>query len=265
MIKLVLSDMDGTLLKENKEMPKDTFQVFEQLLASDVACGVATGRSLTSLFRDFKQLSEQLTFIAENGAIVYHQGQLLYKEVMKQRLIDRILNVVLPFSDLIPVLAAVDKTYTCACSEAEVEHLHIYYPHLEIVDDLYAVDDEIVKMTVYHRNQNAVDNLPLFDGFGKDANVSVSGKEWIDFSSKGVNKGNGIKALQEHLHITAAQCMAFGDYMNDYEMMLSVGESYAMGNAYGAIKDVSKYVIGTNEEEAVLQVIVDTFQLKMST
>lgn len=263
MIKLVFMDMDGTLLKDNKEMPKNTKQVLKAIMDKGVVCGIATGRSLASLYRDFAGIEKELAYIAENGTIAVYEDKYLYAQEMSKEYVHKILHIVDKTDNVLPIAACVNHTYSLTCDEKIKEYLRQYYPTIETVDSLYDVKDEIVKLTLYNSDNNAEGRVALFDDLKDDINISISGVEWIDFSSKGANKGRGIKAFQEKFNISKEETMAFGDYMNDYEMLQSVGESYAMGNAYPKIKEISKHVIGTNEEEAVIQTLVKEFDVKL--
>ncbi|MFR8178319.1 MAG: HAD hydrolase family protein [Christensenellales bacterium] len=58
--------------------------------------------------------------------------------------------------------------------------------------------------------------------------IILSGEHWVDVMKPGVNKGCAMRGIQQKLGISAAECMAFGDYLNDCELLQAVGESYAM-------------------------------------
>ena len=82
-------------------------------------------------------------------------------------------------------------------------------------------------------------------------------KEWMDIQNQHMHKGVGIKFLQDTYQIKSEECAAFGDQMNDYEMLQEVKYAYAMSNAVQPIKDIAYEVIGSNDEQAVLKKIED--------
>lgn len=261
MIKLVLSDMDGTLLKDDKTMPKDAEKVFQQLLDKDIVCGAATGRSIASLFRDFHTLKEKLTFIAENGAIICHKNEILHKAIIENKLVKDIIKKTQMIKHTYPVLCAYDKVYTIKEAKKYEDNFHAYYPYIEYVDDLLQVDDEIVKIAVYDEVNSEQNSYPILKDFEQSLNVIPSGKEWVDISVKGVNKGTAVKILQEKLNIKDEECMAFGDFLNDITMLENVEYSYAVENAHPKIKEVSKYACKSNQEEGVLEELKSFFKL----
>ena len=91
--------------------------------------------------------------------------------------------------------------------------------------------------------------------------ISVSGELWMDFMNVGVNKGTAIERIQEYYDVTYDETMAFGDYLNDYEMMQSCKYSYAMANAHPKLKEVSNYEAKSNDENGVVEVIKEYFEI----
>ena len=78
-----------------------------------------------------------------------------------------------------------------------------------------------------------------------------SGRKWIDVMQRGVSKATGIQQVLDAHGIQASEMMAFGDSMNDYEILRMAGTSVAMGNARSAIKQIATKVIGTNVDRSV--------------
>ena len=87
----------------------------------------------------------------------------------------------------------------------------------------------------------------------------VSGEDWMDLMRPGINKGLAVSALCKSLHITPEECMAFGDYMNDLELLQAAGESYAMANGHEALKAAAKHICPSNDEDGVCRAIRAVF------
>lgn len=85
--------------------------------------------------------------------------------------------------------------------------------------------------------------------------VVLSSEVWVDIIPTGANKGLAIKKLQEKLNIKPEECVAFGDYLNDYEMLQSVYYSYAMENAVPELKKVARFIAPPNYENGVMRTI----------
>ena len=85
--------------------------------------------------------------------------------------------------------------------------------------------------------------------------LDLASEYWVDIVSAGVTKGTAVKKLQQLMHIRPEECMAFGDYMNDAEMLASVYYGYAMGNAHPDVKKAARFEAPKNTENGVMEVI----------
>lgn len=91
--------------------------------------------------------------------------------------------------------------------------------------------------------------------------VVTSGNTWMDIQNKNINKGIAINFLQALYEINPDECVAFGDQMNDYELLQQVKYSYAMANAVDPIKDIAYGIANTNDEQGVLRKIKEILQI----
>ncbi len=85
--------------------------------------------------------------------------------------------------------------------------------------------------------------------------MNAAGNHWIDFTAMGAEKGNAVRELQERLHVTQEETMAFGDNHNDIEMLKNAGESYAVSNARREVKCVCKHILPDADQGSVLKVL----------
>ena len=77
----------------------------------------------------------------------------------------------------------------------------------------------------------------------------------MDIQREGVNKGLGMRYIQEHEHISRDECLAFGDQMNDYALLKSVKYGFAMENAVDEIKKLAYGITDSNEDQGCLKII----------
>ena len=137
----------------------------------------------------------------------------------------------------------------------EVKKYYCAYSFVNSFDDVH---DEIMKIAIYDKQHHIQD---LLDEISQQLPIGVkivtSGNEWMDIQNQNMNKGVGIQFLQDMYQIQFDECAAFGDQMNDYEMLQEVKYAYAMSNAVQPIKDIAYEVIGSNDEQAVLKKIED--------
>ena len=91
--------------------------------------------------------------------------------------------------------------------------------------------------------------------------VILSGEHWVDIMKPGVNKGRAMESLMAQRGLTPDECMAFGDYLNDLELLRAVGESYAMDNALPEVKQAARHIAPSNDEDGVMRVLRERFAL----
>ena len=119
------------------------------------------------------------------------------------------------------------------------------------VHDVPAPTTSILKASVYCDDEPMDLAYILTRELDDDFVFAPSGRKWIDVMQRGVTKATGIRQVLDAHGIRADEMMAFGDSMNDYEILRMAGISMAMGNARPAIKQIATKVIGTNADYAV--------------
>lgn len=261
-IKLILCDLDGTILDSSKQVPTGFDHVFQQLQKKGIALGMATGRPYANIKLKFKEAADQMSCVAENGGCVTYQGKLIHSEHIEKKLCDSVVHKCRILKNCGAVLCALNATYIENREEHMIAACQEYYPNLIIVDDLLAVEDEIVKISVRDFIDSKIHTGPAFANFDVRLDSASSDKHWLDIMNKGVSKSKGMDILCARMGITADQVMAFGDEMNDYELLSKVTYSYAMGNAVDQIKNVCRYVCESNDNDGVMKTIKSVFSLE---
>lgn len=126
--------------------------------------------------------------------------------------------------------------------------------NVTVVDNILEVQEDILKISMY-RESGLEETLPYWKKlFGSQATVVTSGHAWLDMMPMSADKGKGIRVLQKHFLISADACAAFGDNLNDLEMLHEVTYSFAVSNAKEEVKETAKYE--TERVETVLEKII---------
>ena len=264
MIKLIASDMDGTLLTSDKRLSKDFAEVVRALGKQGVSFCIASGRQYASLRRDLQDLVSDLIFIAENGALIMEHDKQLFIEALDAQDLPAIVRAAEGLQGVYPVVCRSDAALVDrSASEAFVQEMRMYYEQTFVVDDLAGVCadfHDVCKVAFYDAGDAATHALPVLkQRLGGDHAVILSGENWVDVMKPGVNKGRAMRMLQQLKGLTPDACMAFGDYLNDLEMLESVTESYAMDNALDEIKRAAKHIAPRNDDDGVMRVVKERF------
>ena len=266
MIKLIASDMDGTLLDSRKRMPEGFLPAVRALRRQGASFIVASGRQYAALRRDLEALVPEIIFIAENGALIMENDRELFIDPLPAPSMPDILRAAEGLEGVYPVVcrahaALVEET----ASEEFIYNMKMYYNSTQVVPslaDCCAHLTDVCKVAFYDEGDAATHELPVLQrALGDRLSVILSGENWVDVMKPGVNKGRAMRILQQQRGVLPQECMAFGDYLNDLELLESVGESYAMANALEEIKRVAKYIAPSNDEDGVMRVLRERFAL----
>jgi len=264
MVKLVVSDMDGTLVNSKDEFSEDLFLRIEQLKEKGVRFAIASGRQYYNIEKRFENIKDDLIVIAENGAMICDHGSCIFTDEMSLQDVEHFVHIFRGHSEIYTVLCGSKSAYIETKDKVFYQRLLQYYERVEVVEDLIAAarNDVICKIAVFNEISSEKVIYPLIKQYEDKFMLAVSGNFWLDIMKRGVHKGSGIKMIQKLYGIRREECMAFGDYLNDYEMMQECEYSYAMANAHPKLKEVCHYETESNNENGVTKELVRFFGLE---
>lgn len=258
MIKLIASDMDGTLLDDEKNLPPDFFEILERLKRNGIQFTAASGRSYPALTPVFGNCCDSINLICDNGAFIVQNGKNIFTGGIDPEVLREIITVChekIPGAYL--VLCGKNGLYvTDKYKPRSQKELGFYYSSRTVLDDLTAVDDVIFKIAVYDENNPQEYSYPVLEKlYGDTLSLVVSGHLWMDIMQKGISKGAAIKKLQKAMGITPAETMAFGDFYNDADMLAAAEYSFVMENANDDMKQYGKFTAENNNSFGVTKAI----------
>ena len=255
MIKFIATDMDGTLLNSNNEIHADFYPMFQSLKEKDIIFAAASGRQSYNLLERFKDIKDDMMFIAENGTFVVYKGKELIVNSLEKNIAKELIEIGRTIPNSYVILCGKNSAYIESHDERLIKQTAKYYERYKIVEDLTSIDDDILKVTICDFNGSENNSNNYFDEYRDKVQITVSGEIWLDIVAKGINKGVAINEIQNLLNIDYKETMVFGDYLNDLEMMSSAYHSYAMANAHDTLKKAARFIAKSNDENGVIQAI----------
>ncbi|MBS6509004.1 MAG: HAD family phosphatase [Paraclostridium bifermentans] len=258
MVKLIATDMDGTLLNGNHEIPKDFKDTINALKEKDVMFAISTGRNYLDISYKFDDYKDELLFICENGTGIYYKDECIYSKFLEKDTIKQLVELGREVDNAYPMLCGTKGLYLE--DEEALEQLNVLFPMnvpVTKVDSLLDVEDGIFKVNMFDLTDAETNSYKIFKNANIDGvTLTPSGKYWLDMSSFGTNKGLAIKKVQDMFDIDYKETMVFGDHLNDLEMMKSAYYSYAMKNGHDDVKEIANFETKyTNEECGVTKTI----------
>lgn len=251
-IKLIASDMDGTLLDENGQVPPETFDLILALREHGVRFVASSGRRFDRLCDFFSPVKDRMDFVASNGAQVFADGVQIDREVYSHLAIRRLAKTVAMFPNMHLALFDRTKSYLLDDEDKFVREVDKDLPNVERIYELPSPQVSIIKASIFCDDGNVMDNAYVLQReLGGLFTFAPSGSSYIDAMQPGISKASGIAQVMEYHGIDASEVMAFGDAMNDYEIIRFVGTGCAMANGRPALRAVADRVIGSNVEHAV--------------
>lgn len=261
MYKLIALDMDGTLLRGDKTISDTTKSALERAREKGVKVVLASGRPLDGLTRYLEELDligEEEYVLSFNGALVQNTKtkQIIAKTALDGRDVKYLYNlskeVGVNIHAFLSAGLATPKMSRYTELEATMNNIRVDTIDFDTVDD----NDEVAKIMMIDEPEileEAIKKLPkeIYEKY----TVVRSAPYFLEFLNKESNKGEGVKALADHLGIDAKEVICVGDAGNDLDMIKYAGLGVAMGNAFPEVKEIANFITKSNEEDGVAHVI----------
>lgn len=277
MIRLVACDLDGTLLDEQHEIPKENAEAIKRLQRAGIAFITATGRTYDSVVPLLDPYGIQCEHLLVNGAVMKDRhGVTFYENPMKLSHAHQVMDI-LQGEDLCFNLYTSEGSLTPDIEKAKQEFItHMMMNGMKEEDIMEVMERhsfcryerEIHDTEAYLKEQPVIYKMETFGGTPEAANRvrkklgCVEGLALSDSISKNVEiteytaqKGFTLKKYCESKGIGLDEVIVMGDSMNDLSMMQMFPHSIAVGNASDRIKEAASYVTKSNQELAVAYVI----------
>ena len=264
-IKLIVFDVDGTLVDDDQVLGERTISVIHKLQQRGLVVSIATGKIFPSVKKVMQMLEITVPVILANGALIQYPDE----KILFEKYVD---------SEIVREITAGEKRSTADLAlftpqniyvleeNYNTDHIAVEFKEtITVVGNWESVTDhlnEICKAIWINRlDQPMIQKLTsgLRRKYGNRLSLSTGAPCSIEAMPVGVSKQSGLVKVTEHLNIPMQSVMVFGDQINDLEMLQAAGLSVGMGNAVDIVKDSVDLVIGTNNEEGAARFLQEAF------
>ncbi|MDE7331493.1 MAG: Cof-type HAD-IIB family hydrolase [Lachnospiraceae bacterium] len=263
MIKLIASDVDGTLIQDSTpDLYPEMAGAIRTLKEKGILFCAASGRQYQSLRNVFREVADDIAYIAENGAHICYKNKNISVSVMSREHVEEIMAMLRPYYGECETVVSTPKGSLVESRNKEFIDLLAYGYHnsFRLVEDVLKEDAEIIKIAVYRKESiRSLGEGIFIPAWSDKVKACMAGEEWVDFMDKSVDKGKGLEILEEYMGIEPSCTMAFGDNDNDIGMMLAAGESYAVDTAPEKVKQAAGNICPGWKEKGVYQILKAKF------
>ncbi len=263
MIKLIASDIDGTLVPDGTDRidPK-MMDVIRRLKEKGIIFAGASGRQFLSMKRLFNPVWQDIYYITDNGSILHSATTIMKKHVIPRHLLMELIHDAKMLPDCDIMLCGEDAAYCEEHSEMFFWMRDSYKFNIKVLGDFEThLTDDIVKMSIYQKDHAEETVSRWFEPKWRDKfNIASAGTMWIDIVEPDADKGSSLRELQKQLGISPGETMVFGDNINDLGMLAAAEESYAIGSARDEVKNAAKHVAPPLSEYGETTVLLELLE-----
>ena len=262
MYKLIALDLDGTLLNSDRVISRENQLAIASARAKGVKVVLVSGRPTEGVLghiNTLNMLSDDDYILSYNASLVQSvkSNIVIHKAILTGKDAKHIASLAAEYGVNVHAFTPQKGLITPAISQYTERESTVNGMPINVFDFAGLTNDEEVLKTMVVAEPAKltafINQLPseLYERY----TIMQSAPYFLEFLSKKSNKGLGIKALAEHLSITADEVICMGDAGNDVHMIEYAGLGVAMGNATEEIKGLAQYITTTNNEHGVAKVI----------
>ncbi|MBK0000680.1 HAD-IIB family hydrolase [Erwinia sp. S38] len=258
MIKLIITDLDGTFLNSQGDYDRALFaRTWQKMSSLGVHFAACTGKQCERVEELFGEFSKDIWIVGDSATRIKHNGSFAFQSLINNATGRAIIKTLEEVSSTHVIIACTPEGAIVRSDVPQPlkDKIRRSYARIIEIEDFSLVESDFVKITVFDEQGNCPQTRPHLSPFEDDVYIVVSEASWIDIAGYGVHKGSTVQKLQEILNVSPEETMAFGDGYNDLELLAQAEYSFAMRNAFNEVKDAARFVTGTNDDSAVMETI----------
>lgn len=257
-IKLIASDMDGTLLDSERNISQATADAVAEAMAAGKMFVIATGRMYISARPYAEKLGLDVPIVTYNGALVRgsKSGKIYYERPIKREIAQEVLDFCKEKGYYLQFYVG-DECYIKEANAYSRMYESMQDIHLTPLGDKFyqAVGAPYKILIMSEPEEQKQIMAEIIERFSEVLHITSSHPQFVELLDPEVNKWATICKLAAKYQIPQEQIMCLGDSGNDLEMVANAGWGVAVGNAVDGVKAAAKYITKTNDEDGVAYAI----------
>ena len=259
-VKLILTDLDDTLLTDEKVISRRSIEAFEACRKAGIETGFATARSEVPVAPYVKVLRPRVQ-VLNSGGLVLVDGKVISKTMLTAEATSGLLGRIAQLDGVTDICVETDEGYYC--NQKDIFKFGSDYSHSRFNAFKEPFLLESYKLTIHMEgNEDAL--FALAGEYEECQSFSYAAQGWCCIQPKGVSKGNGARIAADYLGIPLSEVAAFGDDVTDLELLRDAGIGVAMENAIPSVADAAAYHTLSNQADGVAYFIENHILRKQS-
>ncbi|MBQ3054260.1 MAG: HAD-IIB family hydrolase [Clostridia bacterium] len=243
MIKLVVCDVDGTLLKKGeKELSQHIKSKIKNLINKGIMFAVASGRAYHELKRLFEDISDEIYYIPSDGGAVIYKEKTYYKKPILPFVMA---NMVKPISLNEGLSLSVSGKYITYILSADKDFIHLAEKnlngHFVEIEDISEINEDIYKISFYGQPKSTFANKILSGTYNSMLKRVYDEHGWNEFVAKQAGKESAVECMMKSLKIKKEALAVIGDDINDVQMLGLTENSVAVTGSHQKAREASKH------------------------
>lgn len=280
MIKLIASDMDGTLLNSKHDIDIETVEAIRKAEEKGIIFAISTGREYDSVRCVLEKHNIRCQCILSNGAEYRDEDGKILAVINIEDVIAKDIMYILKEYNMAARIFTSNGVYTTSSREdalmevtyrtmsfnpdmtmeeaKKVAQTETFFENLQYVEDIeefFKLGVEVRKFVAFHKDVELINTVKEKMGRIEGLAVSSSFSDNIELTQKDAQKGIILKRVATKMGIDSDNVMILGDSFNDYSMFTEFKESVAMKNAIPEVKEIAKYITDSNDNLGVAKAI----------
>ena len=243
-ISLILTDLDGTLFRNDKSISDYTKAVIEAVQKKGILFGISTSRALVNAEKFLDGITPDI-LITNGGGMVNVKDKKIYTCEFSLQEIRMLIKSVFDNMGSEAIISVDNEKGLYSNSKEELGDTFWTF------NDFSDFKEPGMKICIKTLDKAMIEKVIGCIGLDKIDYLPFSDIPWYKLSKKGATKENAIRNLSEYLKLPVNQIAAFGDDFNDIGMLKLCGTGIAMANAIDEVKKVADQICDTNEEDGV--------------
>jgi len=247
-IRLIVTDLDDTLLRRDKTISSYTAQVFARCRAKGILVAFATARGGRSIKHYIECIAPDV-LVTSGGALARRGDEVLYQCFLPRQRTDELIKLCMAEPSVGYISADTQQGLLVDRAYDHSDPFWSAWTHAKPTDFTQGLGCEAQKLAVEFDDETAAARVAT--QFQDVATLKWTGSNWHQFAHKNATKWHAIEAVAEQLVIATDEIVAFGDDANDLDMLRFAGTGVAMENAIESAKTAANEICGSCDDDGV--------------